>query len=117
MLRRPILIACAIFSFIAMLLGAISSSFAQTPAGKPNILVIMADDLGWKDVGFHGSDIKTPTLDALAAEGVALVGMNFHFVSDVIAGSVLGGIVGAYSVRLARLLPGPPRNSDLAQSP
>ena len=39
---------------------------------KPNILFIVADDLGWKDVGFHGSDIKTPTLDKLAAGGTKL---------------------------------------------
>jgi arylsulfatase A-like enzyme len=49
---------------------------AQSPAGaadaKPNILYIVADDLGWKDVGFHGSDIKTPNLDALAAKGAKL---------------------------------------------
>src|SRR4051812_45978442 len=38
----------------------------------PNILYIVADDLGWKDVGFHGSDIKTPTLDALASGGAKL---------------------------------------------
>lgn len=35
----------------------------------PNILYIIADDLGWKDVGFHGSDIATPVLDKLAASG------------------------------------------------
>src|SRR5215471_14131831 len=40
--------------------------------GKPNILYIVADDLGWKDVGFHGSDIKTPNLDKLAAGGAKL---------------------------------------------
>jgi arylsulfatase A-like enzyme len=39
---------------------------------KPNILFIVADDLGWKDVGFHGSDIKTPTIDGLAASGAKL---------------------------------------------
>ena len=39
---------------------------------KPNIVLIMADDLGWGDVGYHGSDIHTPALDKLAAEGVQL---------------------------------------------
>ena len=41
-------------------------------AQKPNILFILADDLGWKDVGFHGSDIRTPNLDKLAAGGAKL---------------------------------------------
>ncbi len=39
---------------------------------RPNIIVMVADDLGWNDVGFHGGDIDTPSLDKLAVEGVEL---------------------------------------------
>jgi len=38
-------------------------------ADKPNLFVIMADDLGWSDIGCYGSEIATPHLDALAAGG------------------------------------------------
>ena len=44
---------------------------AEQPKRKPNILVILSDDMGYADVGFHGcKDIPTPNLDALAASGV-----------------------------------------------
>lgn len=46
---------------------------AQPSAPRPNIVHIVADDLGWKDVGFNGcTDIKTPNLDKLAAQGARL---------------------------------------------
>ncbi len=45
---------------------------ASLAADRPNVIVIVADDLGWNDVGFHGGDIDTPSLDRLAAEGVEL---------------------------------------------
>jgi len=52
---------------------AATASPAQAVDKKPNILYIVSDDLGWKDVGFHGAtDIKTPNLDRLAADGVRL---------------------------------------------
>lgn len=39
---------------------------------KPNILYILADDLGWGDLGMHGSPVSTPHIDRLAREGVEL---------------------------------------------
>jgi arylsulfatase A-like enzyme len=39
---------------------------------KPNIVYIVSDDQGWKDVGYHGSDIKTPNIDKLATDGARL---------------------------------------------
>ncbi|KEI69334.1 sulfatase-like hydrolase/transferase [Endozoicomonas elysicola] len=39
---------------------------------RPNVIVMVADDLGWADVGFHGGDIDTPSLDSLAEEGMEL---------------------------------------------
>ncbi len=41
-------------------------------ANQPNIVLVVADDYGFNDIGYHGSAIKTPNLDALAAAGVKL---------------------------------------------
>lgn len=46
------------------------------PPSRPNILVIVADDLGYSDIGAFGGEIATPNLDALAARGLKLTG--FH---------------------------------------
>jgi len=54
---------------------AISCSVAVTQAAdaaKPNIVIIMADDLGYGDVGWHGGPYKTPNLDKLAKASVRL---------------------------------------------
>jgi arylsulfatase A-like enzyme len=42
----------------------------SVPVSRPNIVLFVADDLGWKDVGYHGSEILTPHIDALAGEGM-----------------------------------------------
>lgn len=45
---------------------------AAATEGKPNILFIVADDLGWHDVGYRGGEIKTPNIDRMAAAGARL---------------------------------------------
>ncbi len=48
------------------------STLVHAEPARPNIVYILADDLGWRDVGFHGSDIQTPNLDQLAKTGLEL---------------------------------------------
>ncbi len=54
------------------LLARTTPALAQPAPPRPHIVYIVADDLGWKDVGYHGSDIRTPHLDKLANEGARL---------------------------------------------
>ncbi|WP_341839896.1 arylsulfatase [Chitinophaga caseinilytica] len=46
--------------------------FAQSQPKKPNIILIMVDDMGYSDLGSYGSEIRTPNLDRLAKEGLRL---------------------------------------------
>lgn len=54
----------------APLVQAADGGMAQGTDRRPNVLVIMADDMGWSDMGAYGGEIDTPNLDALAEEGV-----------------------------------------------
>jgi len=45
-------------------------SFSQKTVQKPNIILILADDMGYSDIGCFGSEIRTPNLDRLARQGV-----------------------------------------------
>ncbi|MEI6536241.1 MAG: sulfatase-like hydrolase/transferase, partial [Verrucomicrobiaceae bacterium] len=55
---------------IASLLIAAFASIRAETAKRPNILVILADDLGFSDIGCYGSEIATPNLDQLASDGL-----------------------------------------------
>ena len=67
---------CAMFRIMSALCGLIALFFnvalANRASNAPHVLFILADDLGWSDVGFHGSKIQTPNIDKLAADGVIL---------------------------------------------
>lgn len=56
--------------------GASAGAVDRAAASRPNFLVIVADDLGFSDLGAFGGEIETPNLDALARAGVRLTG--FH---------------------------------------
>ena len=51
---------------ITLLILAFALVGIAQAAKRPNIIIIMADDIGYSDVGCYGSEIETPTLDALA---------------------------------------------------
>jgi arylsulfatase A-like enzyme len=73
-------LVASVLALVAGALGPAPAAASSAPApttsavaSKPNIIHIVADDLGWKDVGFNGcADIKTPNIDKLAAEGARL---------------------------------------------
>ena len=53
-----------------VVVASLAISLTATAADRPNIVLIMADDLGFSDLGCYGSEIETPNLDELAADGL-----------------------------------------------
>ena len=78
----------------AVLLSA--STYAADAPTKPNVVFILADDLGWGDVGWHGSEIKTPNLDKLANAGAKL---EAFYVQPVCTPTRAALMTGRYPIR------------------
>jgi arylsulfatase B len=66
------------------------------PSHRPNVVLIVADDLGWNDVSYHGSDIETPNIDRLAREGVAL---ERFYAAPICSPTRMGLLTGRWPIR------------------
>ncbi len=70
--RRDVLAGGSAFLAAIAGLSLLAPNARAADAPRPHILYILVDDLGFADVGFHGSDIKTPNIDRLAEGGARL---------------------------------------------
>lgn len=78
--------------------GGAGQADAQTPVSRPNVIVVLADDLGFGDLGSYGSQtIRTPNLDRMASEGARLT--SFFASANVCTPSRAGLLTGRYPAR------------------
>ena len=68
------------------------ASSAAAQSARPNILPIVADDLGFSDLGCYGGEIRTPHLDRLAAEGMRFTQFYNNAVCNVTRAAMLTGV-------------------------
>jgi arylsulfatase A-like enzyme len=90
---------CSVVALIGMLAPNAVLSRQDTP---PNVLIILADDLGWKDVGYHGSEFSTPSIDRIAREGIEL---DRFYVQPTCSPTRAGLMTGKSPVRLGLTRP------------
>lgn len=82
---------------LIVVLSLSGASGAVVAAERPHIVLMMADDLGWGDVGYHGSKIATPHIDQLSKRGVQLHQFYVQPVCSPTRGALL---TGRYPMRL-----------------
>lgn len=79
------------FFYLASLAAIAEAAAEETPPPRPNIVFVIADDLGWADVAFHGGNPPTPHLNQLAREGLEL---TQHYVAPVCSPTRAGLLTG-----------------------
>ncbi len=96
-LRLPFVVMLLLLAAWAARAAEGRESNAESFAPRPNVVVLLADDLGWKDIGCDGGPVKTPALDALAANGVRFT--DFHSGSAVCSPSRATLLTGRHHIR------------------
>ena len=78
--------------FLALVFGAAQSGDLAKAAERPNIVLIMCDDMGWSDIGCYGGEVSTPSLDRLAAEGMRFTQFYNNAKCTTTRASILTGL-------------------------
>ncbi|MGB2818923.1 MAG: arylsulfatase [Burkholderiaceae bacterium] len=79
-------------AFVAAALAAPTLAVAADAPRRPNIVIILGDDLGFADLGSYGSEIRTPAIDALAKQGVRFTNFYTHASSSPTRSMLLTGV-------------------------
>jgi arylsulfatase A-like enzyme len=112
---RRTMLRCAALGTVALASG-IKRSFGQTVSRPPNIVFIMADDLGYADVSCYGRrDLNTPNIDRLASKGVRF--LQAYANSAVCSATRTALITGRYQYRLPLGLEEPLTGRDVGLPP
>jgi len=69
-----------------------SQTKAEAALRRPNVVIILGDDMGFSDMGAFGSEIKTPNLDSLARDGVRFTNFYTHASSSPTRSMLLSGV-------------------------
>jgi len=64
--------------FLAIILVLLVVSAEANTAARPNVIIVLLDDLGFSDFGYLGGDIQTPHIDALARDGLTITNFYAH---------------------------------------
>ncbi|HEV2576131.1 MAG TPA: sulfatase-like hydrolase/transferase [Acidobacteriaceae bacterium] len=113
--RREVLRGAAAVGLAALASGG-EPLFGEAKSGRPNVVFIMADDLGYADVGCYGRpDLRTPNIDGLAAKGVRF--LQAYANSAVCSATRTALITGRYQDRLSIGLDEPLAGRDVGLPP
>ena len=88
-MHHLILRSCLLFLSVVCFCPAIH---AEKTAQRPNIILVMADDLGWSDIGCYGGEIDTPHIDSLANEGLRFTQFYNNAICGPTRASLLTGL-------------------------